>query len=121
MTREFESGATRDTDVGKLDFEGFFAPTVLLRYSEYMNRHRQMPDGTLRDSDNWQKGIPIDVYRKSLVRHLMQAWSLWRGNVTVDNTGAEIDMEEALCAILFNVQGLLFEELKRKHGSRVRQ
>lgn len=119
MTREFETGATRDTDVGKLDFEGFLAPSVIISYSKYMNKHRSLPDGSLRDADNWQLGIPIDVYRKSLVRHVIQAWSVWRGNTTVDNTGLEIDMEDALCAIIFNAQGLLFEELKRKHDSRI--
>ena len=55
MIRKFETGATRDTDEGKLDFEGFFSPIVMERFAEYMNKHRRQSDGQLRDSDNWQK------------------------------------------------------------------
>jgi hypothetical protein len=102
--RYFESGATRDSDDGKLDYEGFLAPGVLERYGQYMHRNREQSDGVLRDSDNWQKGIPRDQYMKSMWRHFMEVWADHRNN--------EEDMpyrEDNLCALLFNVMGYLFE------------
>lgn len=111
MTRLFETGATRDTDDGKLDFEGFIAPRVWRRYAEYMYecRLRNIPPGQeIRSSDNWQKGIPQSAYMKSLVRHVMQAWEDWRsGRVNLDT----------FSAILFNVQGMMLEEMKKHDAS----
>jgi hypothetical protein len=104
--REFETGATRDDDDHKLDYEGFLCPGVLERYAEYMREHRKQADGKLRASDNWMKGIPEAAYMKSLWRHFMDVWSFRRGySITVD-------YEDALCAVLFNVMGLLHERLK---------
>ena len=110
--RIFSTGATRDTDEGKLDYEGFLSPIVLKRYAEYMHQHRIQPDGSLRDSDNWQKGIDKNVYMKSGFRHFMDWWSLHR---EYEGRG---DMEEALCALMFNVQGYLYEYLKEKEIDR---
>jgi len=36
--RTFDTGATRDTEDGKLDYEGFLSGRVLKRYAEYMIR-----------------------------------------------------------------------------------
>ena len=104
-TRYFDTGATRDTDVGKLDFEGFLSPSVLERYAEYMNKHRLQTDGNLRDSDNWQKGIPIPQYVKSLWRHFFAVWKGYRNG--------EIN-EDDVCAMIFNGMGILHEILKNK-------
>ena len=101
--RYFDTGATRDTDEGKLDYEGFLSPHVLKRFAEYMHTHRLQADGELRDSDNWQKGIPMEAYMKSLWRHFMDVWSIYRGPF---QTPIE-EFETALCAMLFNVQGML--------------
>ena len=103
--RKFKTGATRDTDCGKLDYEGFLSPLVLERYAQYMNKHRTQSDGTLREADNWQKGIPLNVYMKSMWRHFMDVWKSHRKN--------KLD-EEALCALLFNVMGMLHEQIKNK-------
>ena len=46
--RTFDTGASRDTEAGKLDFEGFLSPPVLERYAEYLNKHRVMADGSTR-------------------------------------------------------------------------
>lgn len=108
--RTFETGATRDTDEGKLAFEGFLSPRVLLRFAEYMHEHRIQSDGGLRDADNWQKGIPVDAYMDSLLRHIMDLWLHHRG----DGELAREDVGDALCACLFNVQGLLFEATRRE-------
>ena len=111
--RQFETGATRDTDEGKPDYEGFLCPLVIEKYGEYMNRHRIQADGGLRDSDNWQKGMPITQYMKSLWRHVMDVWKLHRGYKVVDRkTNKEVTIEEALCAVMFNSMGYLHEVLK---------
>lgn len=106
--RTFESGAMRDDCDDKYDYEGFLSPLVTVRFGEYMTKHRKFPDGTLRNSDNWQKGIPQDVYIKSAWRHLVAWWSEHRGHRTVDG------IEEALCGLLFNTSGYLHEILKKK-------
>ena len=111
--RQFKTGATRDTDLNKPDYEGFLSPLVIQRYGEYMSKHRVQSDGGLRDSDNWQKGIPKDAYMKSLFRHFMDLWSEHRGFEGRDGS------EEALCAIMFNAMGYLHETLKeREYGKR---
>jgi len=103
--RTFATGATRDADKGKLDYEGFLSPLVLKRYAEYMHEHRVQADGTSRASDNWQKGIPLEVYMKSMMRHVMEVWALHRGW----EYDGQPYIEEALCALLFNVMGYLHE------------
>jgi len=114
--RQFETGATRDTADGKLDYEGFYSPIVMKRFAEYMNKHRKQSDGNLRDSDNWQKGIPKNEYMKSLYRHFMDLWLMHRGY-----EGREEDIEETLCAVLFNAQGYMFELLKERNYCKKQQ
>jgi len=105
--------ATRNDDTNKLDIEGFISPAVLYRYGEYMHSHRVQKDGTIRESDNWQDGIPQDVYVKSLIRHTLDFWRLHRGEEVINPDNGELsDKEELLCAIMFNAMGYLFEELK---------
>lgn len=108
--RLFSTGATRDSEEGKSDYEGFLSPLVIERYGEYMNKHRKQSDGSLRASDNWQKGIPRDAYIKSAWRHFMDWWKEHRG------LGSREGLEDALCAMLFNVSGYLHEHLKAKRG-----
>jgi len=109
--REFETGSTRDKVDHKPDFEGFLSPLVLRKYAEYMHKNRQTPDG-LRASDNWQAGIPQDVYMKSAWRHFMDVWTLHRGYVAQDFDGKNVELEEAICGVLFNLMGYLHEELR---------
>ena len=113
--RNFESGATRSADANRHDPEGFLSPLVIERFCEYMNKHRQQPDGSIRASDNWQKGIPMPTYFKGMWRHFLHAWTRHRGYVVRD-PGAAANLEEDLCAIMFNAQGALFELLKAKEG-----
>lgn len=109
--RQFHTGATRDTDEGKLDYEGFLSPAVLKVYAEYLHKHRVMCDGSVRDSDNWQQGIPLDVYMKSGCRHFMEWWGMHRAHKSETEA-----MEDALCGVMFNAMGYLFE-LLRKEGA----
>jgi hypothetical protein len=108
--RTFGTGATRDLDANKLDFEGFLSPLVLERYAQHMHAARKMPDGTMRASDNWQLGIPKDAYIKSAWRHFFDVWKTHRGIETSS------DIETELCALLFNVSGYLHETLKAKRA-----
>lgn len=110
--RTFNSGATRNLDDEKLDLEGFLSPAVLNRYAEYMNKHRTQADGKLRDSDNWQKGIPLSAYMKSAYRHFFDWWANHRNVKEV----VKEDVEESLCALLFNTMGYLHEYLKAKQS-----
>lgn len=114
-TRAFDTGATRDTDSAKLDYEGFLSPLVLNAYAEYMHRCRlrNIPEGqAIRSSDNWQKGIPREVYAKSLIRHTVEFWLIHDGFEAHDEKGQQLTLEDVCCAILFNVSGYLFETLK---------
>lgn len=107
---EFSTGANRNISTNKLDYEGFISPLVLKRYAEFMHKNRHLPNGTMRNSDNWQLGIPLDNYMKSLARH--------EQDVRLHHDGygeeAEEDIETALCAVIFNASGYLFELLKAK-------
>ncbi len=102
----FETGATRDLDGSKLDYEAFLSPLVLKRFAEYMHSNRILADGSLRDGDNWQKGIPQTAYIKSGFRHFFDMWSEHRGISTPEG------LELAACGLLFNVMGYLHEHLK---------
>ena len=115
--RVFDSGATRDADLDKLDFEGFLSPLALERFAGYMHSHRKQADGNLRDSDNWQKGIPLDAYMKSMWRHFFDLWKMHRGLAAIAD-GELIDKQEALCAILFNAMGYLHELERGAYMSR---
>ena len=106
--REFETGAIRDNDEGKVDYTGLLCPKALRVYCEYMNRHRVQADGNLRASDNWKKGIPKDAYLKSMARHFMEVWELH------EEGGPHDALTEALCAVMFNVHGYIHELEKGK-------
>lgn len=112
-SRVFESGATRNNDSGRDDPEGYLSPLSIDRFNQYMTKHRKLADGTIRDSDNWQKGIPLATYMKGLWRHNHHAWTRHRGWPVRDPLAAE-NLEEDLCAIIFNAQGYLHEILKSR-------
>ncbi len=112
--RTFDSGATRNNDKDRLDYEGFLSPMVLERYAQYMHKHRLQSDGTLRNSDNWQGLFGDDHYSvcmKSLLRHVMDVWAGHRGC-------EDVDMEDSICAAMFNLQAYLFKLLKEKENGR---
>jgi hypothetical protein len=108
LMREFSTGATRNIDEDKLDFEGFLSPLALEEFAKYMHKNRLQADGKLRDSDNWQKGIPMKAYMKSLYRHFFDTWKRYRGLETPE------DQITNLCGLMFNAQGMLHELLKAK-------
>jgi len=106
--RYFKSGAYRDTNENKNDYEGYLSPLVIEAFGNYMTKHRKQSDGKLRDSDNWQKGMSKNVYIKSAWRHFIDWWKEHRGLKGRDG------IEEAICGLLFNVMGYFHEHLKEK-------
>ena len=113
--RLFKTGATRDTETGKPDPEGFFSPLVMEAYMKYMHKHRLQKDGSLRASDNWQKLFGDDHYAvcmKSGWRHFFHWWKAHRGYKT------EEPILDSLMGVLFNASAyahkLLLEEQKKK-------
>jgi len=106
--RTFDSGATRNDDKDQIDYEGFFSPLVFEEFGKYMHKNRKQADGKMRDSDNWQKGIPLKAYMKSLFRHFVDLWKEHRGYPSREG------IKSALCGIIFNAMGYLHEILKRE-------
>ncbi len=110
--REFDTGATRNNSDDKLDYDGFNAPICDHSYAEYMHSHRKQADGTMRSADNWRKGIPQKVYKKSMYRHMQDLRRLLDGfEVLNPDNGELVDAIELLNAIEFNVKGLKYELL----------
>jgi hypothetical protein len=115
--REFKTGATRNTSDNKLDYEGFLSPLAIEEFAKYMHSHRKQADGKIRDSDNWQKGIPKDQYMKSMWRHFFDFWKMHRGNEAINpDNNKPFTMKELLCAIQFNIQGYLHELIKEEQN-----
>ncbi len=107
--RKFKSGASRNSEKGKLDFEGFFSPIVLESRAKYMDKHRHLEDGTLRNSDDWQQGMPLPVYMKSMWRHFFAVWKMHRGYSHAET------IEDSLIGLMFNAEGYLSEILKNEN------
>jgi len=111
--RQFKTGATRNLDESKPDYEAFISPFVVHRYGEFMHSHRKQKDGKLRPGDNWQLGMGFDVFMKSLDRHEKDMHLMHRGGKPINHdTGKPCEKEELLCAIIFNASGYLDELLK---------
>jgi len=108
--RQFATGATRDANTDKIAYDRFLSPLVIKRFGKYMHGKRQMPDGSVREPDNWQRGIPLDAYAESGFRHAIDFWAAHFGYPT--DSGDDIETE--LCALIFNASGYLHELLKAK-------
>lgn len=123
LLQKFDTGATRSADTDKNDYEGFMSFSAIEEFGDYMSRHRTQADGSVRDSDNWQKGIPLKAYVKSLLRHSLELWGLHRGyrsrRLGREYPGRNFNFlkRETACAIWFNVQGFLHELLKEGEDS----
>lgn len=113
MIRTFAGGATRETDKDKPSYVKALSPVVLRRYVEYIGKHRVQADGNLRDWDNWKQGMPQGVYLDGLGRHFLAVWLLLHGFPASDNHGP-VTLENSLCGIFFNTQGILHEILSEK-------
>jgi hypothetical protein len=115
--RQFDTGASRDTEEGKFDYEAFLSPLVIRAFGDYMHKHRVQSDGSIRDGANWQKGFGenhLSVCMSSLWRHFLDLWSLHRG------WSARDTIDDAICGILFNVMAYyhrLLEQREKNEGN----
>lgn len=100
---KFSTGAIRDSQDGKIDFIETLSYTALARYCSYMTGKKKK-----YGAGNFKKGIPIDSYEKSLVRHLHKYM------VNKYENGSEEPLEDHMSAIVFNAMGILHEEAKLK-------
>lgn len=104
ITREFESGAIRDDDKNKEDYIESISWVTLMRYAKYMKSNEKK-----YGRGNWIKGIPIEEYEKSLLRHIQKY-------ISNKYYGTKIEPEtDHLSAAMFNLQGLIHEEEKLKN------
>ena len=108
--RKFKTGATRNPNTDKNDYEGFLCPLVIEEFGNYMHHHRKQEDGTLRPGDNWKKGIPKDEYMKSAWRHFLDWWKEHHGHDSREG------LKYALCGLMFNVMGYLHEILEAEEN-----
>lgn len=117
VIRKFETGANRDVNNDKYDYEGFNSPLVMQEFAAYMHENRFLKDGTIRDSDNWQKGFGNheehrDVCMESGFRHFMDWWMEHRGYDSREG------VKKAICGLLFNANAylhdILVEEIEEK-------
>jgi hypothetical protein len=104
--RKFETGATRDDNSNKPDHSGFMSPRAIKMFGAYMQKHQRQADGQLRSSSNWKLGMPIECYKESLIRHVVDFWDEYE-------QGKWSEADELACAIFFNVQGYLHERARQ--------
>lgn len=95
----FKTGAIRDTQAGKTDFTETISWTAFARYAKYMTEKKAK-----YGSGNFKKGIPIDSYEKSLLRHIHKYM------VNKYEGGDDEKDQDHLSAIVFNVFGIMHEE-----------
>jgi hypothetical protein len=100
---KFETGAIRDSQDGKESYTETISWTSLKRYAEYMTEKREK-----YGSGNFKKGIPIESYENSLMRHV----SKYMIN-KYENGNLEKDQDH-LSAIVFNAFGIMLEEERAK-------
>lgn len=128
MNRTFETWATRDTAVGKMQTSKYSHPLCDYSFNKYM-LSKQNINWVQREWDNWQKGIPPECLFESLCRHveelkLLTYWykvyeerNDWVVSTVLVNPQWEYiekDFIETLNAIRFNTEALKLHYLKEK-------
>lgn len=98
---EFPSGAVRDSQEGKVDFVETISFTAHERFARYMTGKKKK-----YGVGNFKKGIPIESYEQSLLRHIDKYF-----RNKYENGNDELE-EDHLAAIRFNVDGIMHEESK---------
>ena len=101
--RKFKTGAVRDSLDDKEDYIETISWTALKKFAQYMTGKKSK-----YGVGNFKKGIPIESYEGSLVRHIQKylANKYEGGDVELD--------EDHMSAIVFNAFGILHEEEKLK-------
>lgn len=108
MTTQFESGAIRDDQAGKEDYTETISWTAFKRYAQYMTSKKAK-----YGQGNFKKGIPIWSYEQSLLRHVQKYMV---NKYEEGNEEADLDH---LCAMLFNIFGIMHEEEREKRKTTV--
>lgn len=104
MVTHFESGAIRDSQEGKEEYQEAISDLTLRRYALYM-----LSQAKKYGKGNWKKGISSESYSNSLDRHLNK----YR---IKKNWGIDIEPGvDHLSAALFNLQGLIHNEEMEKY------
>lgn len=99
---KFSSGAIRDTQIGKTDFTETISWQAFGRYADYMTSK-----ASKYGKGNFLKGIPIESYERSMLRHVHK--------YMVNKQGGSLEPnEDHLAAIVFNVFGIMLEEMRLK-------
>lgn len=104
-TRTFESGAIRGNADDKENYIGAVSWIALKRITKYQNEAEKKGGYS---KGHWKKGIPIEEFEKSLMRHLQK----YLAN-KYENANEEPEVDH-LAAAFFNLQGIIFEEEKEK-------
>ncbi len=95
----FASGAIRDKQEGKEDYVETLSWTALKKYAQYMTGKK-----VRYGAGNFKKGIPIENYEQSLVRHLQTYFE------NKYEEGTKEVGDHHLCGVIFNAFGILHEE-----------
>ena len=99
----FETGAVRDSQTGKENYPETISYLALKRFAVYMTGC-----GDRYGLGNFKKGIPIESYEASLMRHIQKYFAN-------KYEGASLEPEvDHLSAMMFNIQGILYEEERAK-------
>lgn len=101
--RTFESGAIRDLEDNKFDFIETVSWTAFDRFAGYMTGKKKK-----YGAGNFKKGIDIESYERSLMRHISKYMRNKYEN------GNDEKNEDHLSAIIFNVFGIIHEEEQSK-------
>lgn len=101
----FESGAIRDSQAGKLDMIETLGYLALGEFSKYMTAKKQK-----YGSGNFKRGIPVESYEQSLIRHWHKYMCIKELTQKGINAPDEFEPgEDHISAIVFNAFGILFE------------
>lgn len=101
--RTFDSGAMRGTAEGKENYIRAISWLAIKRVTIYQNEAEKKGGYS---KGFWKKGIPIEEYEKSLMRHLQKYFA---NKYEGSNEEPEVDH---LAAAYFNLQGIIHEEEK---------
>jgi hypothetical protein len=99
--RKFTTGAVRDNDETKEDYVETISWRAMKRYAQYMTGKKSR-----YGAGNFKKGIPIESYEQSLLRHIQKYLENKYEGGTI-----EVD-EDHLSAIVFNTFGIMYEQNK---------
>lgn len=101
--RTFKSGAIRDLDDSKEDYIETISWRAMKRYAQYMTKQKSK-----YGAGNFKKGIPVESYEQSLLRHVQK----YLEN-KYEGGDVEVDFDH-LSAMMFNIVGIMHEEGNKK-------